>query len=113
MTGGGWYAVAFLAGAVAEHYSDLWTIRWNTATQARSYPLSWPRMRRHVAKTVLLGWGLLTLGAVDMASIFGGVSLFLTVLAGSYVGSAVATIREMVRKWRKKVESLHDTEEEE
>lgn len=105
------YLVAFLAGAVAEYLSDLWTIRWNAATSARSYPLSWPRMRRHIGRTVLLGWGLLTLGAVDVASLLGGVEMFAAVLVGAHVGSAAATIREMVRKWRKKVSALNDEEE--
>ena len=105
------YLVAFLAGAVAEFYGDLWTIRWNAATSARSFPLGRPNMVRHIRRTVLLGWGLLTLGAVDVASIFGGMGLFLAVLGGSYVGSAAATIREMDRKWRKKVESLTDEED--
>lgn len=105
------YLVAFLAGAVAEYFSDLWTIRWNAATSARSYPLSWPRMRRHIGKTVLIGWGLLTLGAVDVASLLGGVEMFVAVLFGAHIGSAVATVREMVRKWRKKVESLTDEED--
>lgn len=107
-----WTAAAFLAGAAAEYYSDLWTIRWNTATQARSYPLSWPRMRRHIMRTVLLGWGLLWLGAVDVASLLGGAEMFVAVLLGAQVGSAAATVKEMVRKWRKKVESLSDDEEE-
>ena len=106
------YLVAFLAGAVAEFYGDLWTIRWNTAVQARSYPLGRGNMTRHIRRTVLLGWGLLLLGAVDVASIFGGMELFATVLAGSLVGSALATRWEMERKWAKKVANLRDEEDE-
>lgn len=105
------YLVAFLAGAVSEYFSDLWTIRWNAAVQARSFPLSWKRMRRHIAKTVLIGWGLITLGAVDVGSIFGGIWVYGSVVLGTYAGSAVATAKEMLRKWRKKVESLSDDDD--
>jgi hypothetical protein len=65
-------------------------------------------MQRHVRRTVWLGWGLLTLGAVDLGSIFGGVWIFGTVYAGSLLGSALATRKEMWRKWDKKTENLDD-----
>ncbi len=102
------WPVAFLAGAVSQYYSELWTIKWTTMVQARSYPLSRKRMGRHVWRVVLLGWGLITLGAVDVGSVFGGFWVFLVVYLGSCAGSAAATVKEMWRKWNLKVANLED-----
>lgn len=106
------YLLALVAGGLAEYWSEKWTIRWNTAVQARSYPLGRNNMQRHVRRVILLGWGLLALGAVDVASIFGGAGLFVSVYLGSMLGSAIATHRELWRKWHKKVQSLQDDDEE-
>ena len=58
------------------------------------------------------GWVLLALGAVDVASIFGGAGLFVAGYLGSMLGSAIATHRGLWRKWHKKVQSLQDDDEE-
>lgn len=106
------YLLAFCVGAVAEYLSDLLTIRWNAKTSARSFPLSRPRMKRHVGRTILIGWALLTVSAVDVMAVLGGADLLVAVLGGSYVGSAVATWQESWRKWENKTKGLREDEEE-
>ena len=106
------YLLAFLAGAIAEYCSDLLTIRWNAKVSARSFPISRPRMQKHVRQTILIGWALLTVSAVDVMAVLGGADLLAAVLGGSYVGSATATWRESWRKWENKTKGLREDEEE-
>ena len=110
-----WLPVAFAVGAVSEYASDRLTLRWNAATRP-PYPFKPDDMARRVFRARRLGVGLIALTALDTAAIFGGVGLYVSVVAGSMVGSWVATGHDLWGRYERRNKKLGlgepDSEEE-
>lgn len=92
------FLLAFAYGAVGEYYADLWTIRWNGGTTG-PLPAGWQAFRRRVWRMIFLGAGLRLIGSIDTGTVFGGPWAYVAMALGSQIGGAVATWREMHRRY--------------
>lgn len=106
------YVAAFVVGAVSEYASDRLTLRWNAATRP-PYPFKPDDMARRVFRARRLGIGLIALTALDTGAIFGGVGLYVSVVAGSMCGSWVATGHDLWGRYEKRNKALAKNEPEE
>lgn len=95
------YVAAFAVGAVSEYYAEVWGVRYANAINGRYSRLKPEEIAAKIATARKWGSLLLLLGAVDVASVFGGWGLYVAVIAGALVGAWTGLGHVMRAKWER------------
>lgn len=95
------YGVAFAVGAVSEYYAEVWGVKYTNAVNGRYSGLKPEQIDLKIATARKWGTLLLLLGAVDVASVFGGWGLYAAVIAGALVGAWTGLGHVMREKWER------------
>ena len=95
------YLVAFLAGAVAEWYSEKWGVLYSNAVNGAYSKVKRADMEEKVWRARKNGLLLLMLSQVDNGAIFGGFWVYSSVVLGAVVGAWTGVGHVMWEKWNR------------